>query len=950
MENGAWRRTLAGILAAAQTAALCLCGGIRAAAAEEDADPAETHRWSVADTWRDAGIAAYGGEDIVLPIDAATGANGSAAALQEIGGRQAVVSEADGTLHFLVDVPQDALYAVQITWRAMNERPTDVQRSLLVDGALPYAEMGTLRFARRFISAGEPRTDVNGDESAPRMEQVLCWQTVTLCDSTGYEAGPLTVRLTAGQHTIALEGAGVQPMAVADMRLIAPPVLPSYAEVAAEYAARGLKPADSGAVTEGEDTAWCSAASLRATAESEITCTPHDDRVSRLNAIGGSSWKSARQTIAWTVDVPQDGLYTLSLHMYAYHNYGDPSYRQIAIDGQVPFKELSAYRFRPDSRWRTETLCAEDGTPFSFYLTAGQHELTMSIVAGEMTQILRRLTEDMDTLSALYLDITLVTTGDPDPNYDYRLAERVPGLTDTLDSLCAGLQECIALLSAACGSEQGVTAGEMRTTLKDLELLRADVFEIPGNLDRFTTILSKYGSWLTALAAGTMTVDSLQLTPAGETAAQPHVGFFARLRAGIVSFFTTFGKDYSAVSAGAGDADGDPIEVWYGGTQIWAVELRDLIDSGFSAETGRPVRFKLVPSTQMSTGINAMLLAILTGTAPDAVLGAASLSDYAMRGQCYDLSRFSDFDEVKERFFSACFTPLTYRGAVYGLPEKIELNVMFYRTDLLQKLGLSVPQTWDDVLHTVIPRLAENGMTVSGSPGYETLLFQLGGELYNADMTESAVASQVSWQAFKRHCDFYTMYGVPRTMDFFNRFRSGEVPLGFGGLATYLQFLYAAPELSGRVGVAVMPGTVREDGTVDRTIGSILAGSSMIMADAKDPDGAWQFLKWYSDTDTQVELSARMEARLDMSARLMSADREAFSLLDWDRQVLPVFLSAADSAKAYPPVLGDYYTTRYIGYAFNYVTVSKTMTEREALEYAQKNIDTELLRRRSERQ
>ena len=77
MENGAWRRTLAGILAAAQTAALCLCGGIRAAAVEEAADPAETHCWTAADAWREEGIAAYGGEDIVLPIAAATAADGS---------------------------------------------------------------------------------------------------------------------------------------------------------------------------------------------------------------------------------------------------------------------------------------------------------------------------------------------------------------------------------------------------------------------------------------------------------------------------------------------------------------------------------------------------------------------------------------------------------------------------------------------------------------------------------------------------------------------------------------------------------------------------------------------------------------------------------------------------------------------------------------------------------
>jgi ABC-type glycerol-3-phosphate transport system substrate-binding protein len=318
-----------------------------------------------------------------------------------------------------------------------------------------------------------------------------------------------------------------------------------------------------------------------------------------------------------------------------------------------------------------------------------------------------------------------------------------------------------------------------------------------------------------------------------------------------------------------------------------------------------------------------------------------------MRNQCYDLSKFTDFYEFKSQFPDVCFTPLTYRGGVYAVPQTIDMNLMFYRTDIFKEFGIGVPKTWEDVIKEVIPKLAENSMNLAASPGYEILLYQNGGELYNSDMTESKVASQISLKAFKDHCDFYTMYGVPKSANFFNRFRTGESPIGFGNIATYIQFVYAAPELTGRWDIAVMPGVLMEDGTINNNIGGLTTSSAMIMADAKNPDEAWEFLKWYMSTENQLQLSERLEAKLDMSARLVSANIEAFSSLDWESEHLSVFLEAMEETKAYNPVLGSYYTARYIGYAFNNVVFSKTMTERQALEYAQENINKELERRRN---
>lgn len=34
---------------------------------------------------------------------------------------------------------------------------------------------------------------------------------------------------------------------------------------------------------------------------------------------------------------------------------------------------------------------------------------------------------------------------------------------------------------------------------------------------------------------------------------------------------------------------------------------------------------------------------------------------------------------------------------MYGLPESLSFSVLFYRRDILQELGLEIPQTWEDV-------------------------------------------------------------------------------------------------------------------------------------------------------------------------------------------------------------------------------------------------------------
>lgn len=912
-------------------------------------DPMEVNYWDLLSQYNQAGYEDYAGQNIEIPISDARLLNGTLEFFEYESKNAIKWDEEDSSLEWQITVPEDALYNIEIDYYAYNDKSTDIQRELNIDGILPCMEYSNIRFTRLFEDDGEIRVDVNGDESAPKCKQIYAWQTLRIADFNGYYSAPLKLYLTKGTHLITFKMRGSQPIAIGGIRLTAPSVIKSYSEIKNQYDINGYKAAEAEVIVmEGEDSLYRSSASMRLESASDLSCTPSDIKNEKINIVGGNYWKSSRQTITWEINAETDGLYRLGFNLYSYYNYGLPSYRKIEIDGKVPFSELEEYCFLPGTKWRNEFLMDDEKNPYLFYLTKGKHTLSMSIVAGDMTEVIRQLDKDMDILSDLYLDITLITTSDPDENYDYELDERIPELMDTLNSLYENLRSSADLIKSVCKNDKALTYSEMQNTLEDYEILMEDVFEIPSNLEQFTTMITQYGNWVTQLAASTLSIDKLVIAPADFEYEPVKVSVFKKALSTAAKFLATFVNDYSSViGSGVYDKDMKTIDVWYGGTQIWANEIENLIEADFIPKNNIQVRFKLTPTAQVSTGINAMLLAILSGTAPDAVLEAASVEDYMMRNQCYDLSSFTDFEEVKKSYPEVCFNPLTYKGRVYAFPLTMDMNFMFYRTDIFKEFGLTPPKTWDEMIDTVIPRLAENNMTLSTSPGYEILLYQHGGEYYNEDMTESLVASQISWQAFKMHCDFYTMYGVPKTANFFNRFRTGETPVGFGNIASYIQFVYGAPELTGRWDIAVMPGVLREDGSINNNIGGLTTTSAIIMADAKNPNEAWDFIKWYMSTDVQLEFSEIREAKLDMSARLLSTNIEAFSSLDWDSEHLDVFLESMEETKAYNPILGNYYTTRFISYAFNNVVISRTMSEREALEYAQENINKELERRRN---
>ena len=848
-------------------------------------------------------------------------------------------------------IESGGFYTVGVTFCALGGNGGDIKRALLVDGEFPYEELSSFRLTRLFQDSGQPRLNTAGDEVSPALEEVVTWQTQYIYDVEG-------LYLSAGEHTLSLRYLQ-EDIYLAGLSLEAPETPVPYEEKLEEWLAAGYAPVDVGVYLEAESEAiWKTQSTLAMISDSDPAMSPQKYGHTIMNALGGSFWNTGNDSITWKFEAPESGLYKLNLRLYQHYLDGLPVHRQIAIDGKVPFAEFSQYVVRDGNRWRSEVLADSEGDPYLVYLKKGTHTLTMTVKLGEESngKLMKILEGAANTLSALILRIRMIIGNDPDTFYDYHLDEKIPTLLDTLNGLVKTMEDCTAL-ALTLNNKRPMICNQFDQIASRLRAMIRDPYTIPSNMDDLTTALSDFGTWIAGLTNQPLALDYLEFLPPDKETVNYNAGFWQQVQSSCIGFIQSFFKDYTSVSGLQVDVPiTDTLNVWIGRGSTYASQLKMLADDRFVAQTGIGVSVHMLPTGQLNSGsVNALMLAISSGAAPDVCLGvsAESPGEFAIRGALADLTQFSDYSETVSRFLPEMLVPFTYQKGVYALPETLTFQVLLYRTDIFAELGLSVPQTWDDVYENMLPVLNQNNLqfyvfcnTVNAT--YDMFLYQHGGSYYRDDYTVSALDTPEAYQAMKEYCELFTVRGMPESADLYNRMRTGEMPVGIGDYTVYLKLLTAAPELSGKWAIAQVPGRKTVDGTLDRSIGSCVFESCMIMAQSKLRLQAWEFLKWWTGTDTQVRYARNIEGVYGRSARWPSANLDAFQALDWKDEDLRVMQDSLASMTCQPVVLGSYYTTRHVNNAWNRVVVSKTQSVRDSMEDTVKAINKELKRRQEQ--
>jgi ABC-type glycerol-3-phosphate transport system substrate-binding protein len=486
-----------------------------------------------------------------------------------------------------------------------------------------------------------------------------------------------------------------------------------------------------------------------------------------------------------------------------------------------------------------------------------------------------------------------------------------------------------------------------------LERMIDDPFTIPRKMNDLNNALTSLGTWYRGLQEQPLMIDYFIVGTPTEKWGKGQSNIFQRLAATWKNLIKSFVKDYDNV-AGTLSADevseDDTLTVWVSRGMEWGEIMKEIADEDFSPKTGKYVKMNILPPSQLEAGaVNALMLSVASGQAPDIAIGVGANSpvEFAIRNAVVDLTQFENYDQVAKRFIPGGLIPYQYRGGAYALPETMNFRALFFRKDILEELKINIPDSWEELYAYTLPQLYQNGLEFYFSPDLSPFLFQNGGSFYNEEGTRTGLDTHEAYKAFKENTDLYISYGIPVAANFFNRMRTGEMPMGIADYGFYIQLNVAAPELIGRWSIAPIPGTKKSDGSIDRSVGGIASQACMIMADSNKQDAAWDFIDWWTSNEVQLRYGKELEAVIGMEARWNTANVEAFNKLPWNKNDLEVITEQLAWGKDMPVVLGGYFTGRHLNYAWNRVVLGG-ISVRDSIEKAVKDINKELKSRQEE--
>ncbi len=912
-------------------------------------------------TWQEEGLRPVDGVHIELDGGAFVSYDGEVEpeVVSEFEGRTGRIllweeEEAVATWH--VEVPEDGLYILGMEYHPLPGKRASAMRDIRINGEYQFNEARRLHFERTWRDGGKPTRDNQGNDIRPTQVEAPEWRFKHVGDPEGMYRDPFFFALRKGVNEITLH-ATREPIAIRKIVVESLELPPTYEEVLATYRESGYQEVNDVQIKiQAEDSYRKSDPTVRAQFGTDPLVEPPSDGFYRLNEFGGWAWRKGGQTASWKFTVPESGLYKIGIKGYqSFRNL--PAVREVKIDGEIPFRELMEVQFPYSRQWQMVQLGNKEGEPYLIYLEEGEHVLEMEVKVGRNAQTIRMLDTIVRELSGMGRAITYITGPNPDPYMEWEVHKRIPDLLPTLEKIRDQLRaEADALTELA---DNRVDVAEVfRMTAQQIQGLINDPYQLHTRIADFSEMQSRLGHYVLDLRYSGVSLDYIVVASPDSEWPRVQAGLFERLRYQALGFLESFQKDYTGV--GNIYEGEDALRLWVAWGREWALVIKDMIEEEFTPRTGIHVNVNVVPRSAVDAqAASVILLASASGDAPDLAMGVDQLLpiDFAIRGGVVDISQYSDFEEVTTRFRPGMMIPYQYQGGYYALPETQSFNMMFYRTDIIeQELGLKPPQTWDDV-REMLPELQQRGMDFFyPSPAGANVeraaislgpfLYQHGGDFYTEDGLRSALESPEALTAFREWTDLFANYRIPLEANFYNRMRTGEMPIGIADYFTYVLLSTAAPELTGWWKMVPIPGVRQPDGTIDRSAGGT-STAVVIFRDSKYPEAAWELMKWWTSTEVQTRYAEEIEALIGIEAKWNTANVEAFNNLPWPKGDLQAILDQWEWFREKPVVLGDYFTPRHVVNAWNAV-VLEGQNPREALEKAVQDINRELIRKQEE--
>lgn len=802
-----------------------------------------------------------------------------------------------------------------------------------------------------YYDRSEVILDRYGNEVVPEQYRVNINLYSILEDAKRLEASPLIFKFEKGKNLLILKNLK-SDITIKEIYLVRPQEIVSYEEYIKRYKDYSTKDL----MIEAEDLILKSDFTSSIGNEQTPEITPYEITKKRLNNVLEDTFSLSNQKIMWVFNIESPGLYKIAFRYKQTINKGIPSYRTIKIDGKVPFKELEFYPFLYTGyKWSTETL--SNGTePYYIYLDKGLHVLSLEVTTGPFEEYIKFLQKSVRELQDIGLDIRKLIGNNFDPNRTWNIEKYMPNVVSDLENLSNELEEKYKSLLDILGEQGRATISDMMVAA---DLIR-EIIKEPERLPFYLDVLSE------GAASISQRLSNLSLTlkeqPLGldkifiysndsfvqSSESRFLINSYAELYKLLLSF-TNKNEYYSVYEK----TSKDELSVWVNRPVQYVETLQYLIDSDFTRKYGIKVKLSIMQNEQK------LILASAAGNTPDIALGISSWIpfDLAIRGAIYPLSEFPDFiDSLKDDYNLETLLPYVLEDKIYGVTEAQNFYVLFYRKDILEKLNIPIPQTWEDV-KKILPELQRRGMNFFIPMSEQTtkffnttapFIFQTGGRIYTKDGLRAAINEEEAVKGFELMTELYSIYGLPEQVaSFYNSFRYGLIPIGVADFANYILLSNAADEIYGLWDIAPSPGVKNEKGEIVRyQVSSDRA--DVIFNNSNKKEQAWTFLKWWLSKETQVKYARMLVNRYGPEYMFNTANISAFKELDYfpenHKRVILEQWKWIKEVQRHP---GGYMTEREVSNIWNAVVI-EGKSLRPTIDRAEILINRELERKLAE--
>jgi multiple sugar transport system substrate-binding protein len=315
------------------------------------------------------------------------------------------------------------------------------------------------------------------------------------------------------------------------------------------------------------------------------------------------------------------------------------------------------------------------------------------------------------------------------------------------------------------------------------------------------------------------------------------------------------GAPAGAGSSAAGGGSSGPAAALSGDLTVWAMGnegdlLSKLADAFTKANPG--VKVSVTP-VDWGEAVAKLQTAIAGKTTPDvSQMGTDMMGQFGATGAFEPVP--ADIDP--SAFFDSAWKTNIVDGVVSGVPWYVETRLLYYRTDIAKKAGITTPPaTWDDLKAMAKAMKTQGGAKWGISLGtknwqeYLPFLWSNGGDVVDAS-GKPTLNSPQAVEALTFYDSFFkeglTPKSVPEGFAIEAAFVKGDNPMFFSG-PWHLGLVKTAGGAGFDGKWAIAPMTSKTSST------SFLGGSNMVVyKNSKNKDAAWAFVKFLSDPKTQA--------------------------------------------------------------------------------------------------